>query len=283
MAYQDPITGQWYDDNGMPIEQSAQGQPGSYLPGYGGFGNATTDPYSGMAPQSPGQPWTDYQSGVAPQQAPGGTPTPPPGAANPTDDTTNKPAIPAPGTSSVAGPTNDPYLTLGPFTETFTRPNPRSLPDLPTPEVPTYKTPAPFQAPTADAMKLDDGYKFRVGQGINALQAWAAARGTLNDSGTADALIDYGQNAASQEYNNLWNRELQGYQTNVQTQNVDPFNFAMQSAQVRNAQANLGYSTQAAWNQHANDTDLDQAWKQFLNDEDQWRFNVNGAVNLAGM
>ena len=77
-----------------------------------------------------------------------------------------------------------------------------------------------FQAPTDVTMQNDPGYQFRIQQGINALQNSAAARGGLLSTGTAKNLLDYSQGAASQEYQNVYNRALQGYQTNFNTFNT---------------------------------------------------------------
>ena len=58
----------------------------------------------------------------------------------------------------------------------------------------------------------DPSYQFRLDQGTKALERSAAARGGLISGNTGGALQNYGQNAASQEYNNAFNR----YQTERQ-------------------------------------------------------------------
>lgn len=50
------------------------------------------------------------------------------------------------------------------------------------------------------------GYAFRRQQGINAIDASAAARGNLLSGSTLKGLTDYGQGSASQEYGNYLNR-----------------------------------------------------------------------------
>lgn len=52
----------------------------------------------------------------------------------------------------------------------------------------------------------DPGYQFRMDQGSRALQASAAARGGLMSGGTLKALDRYGQDYASNEYSNAYNR-----------------------------------------------------------------------------
>lgn len=71
-----------------------------------------------------------------------------------------------------------------------------------------------FTAPTAVTEQNDPGYQFRLQQGQQALQNSAAARGGLLSGGTAKALADYNQNAASGEYGNVYNRALNTFGTN---------------------------------------------------------------------
>lgn len=58
----------------------------------------------------------------------------------------------------------------------------------------------------AKNMEMDPGYQFRMKQGQNALQSSAAARGGLNSGATMKALQRYGQDFASNEYQNAYNR-----------------------------------------------------------------------------
>lgn len=54
--------------------------------------------------------------------------------------------------------------------------------------------------------QADPGYQFRMQQGQQALERSAAAKGGLMNGGFAKALTDYGQNFASNEYQNAYNR-----------------------------------------------------------------------------
>jgi hypothetical protein len=54
----------------------------------------------------------------------------------------------------------------------------------------------------------DPGYQFRLQQGQQALQRSAAAKGDLLSGGTAKALQQYGQDYASNEYQNTYNRYM---------------------------------------------------------------------------
>lgn len=52
----------------------------------------------------------------------------------------------------------------------------------------------------------DPGYQFRMQEGQKALERSAAARGSLNSGATLKALTRYGQDFASNEYQNAYNR-----------------------------------------------------------------------------
>jgi hypothetical protein len=69
-----------------------------------------------------------------------------------------------------------------------------------------------FAAPTREQMEAEPGFQFRLQQGIDALQNSAAARGGLLTGATAEALSRYGQDYASGEYQNVYNRALGEYQ-----------------------------------------------------------------------
>lgn len=71
-----------------------------------------------------------------------------------------------------------------------------------------------FYAPDFEEMKNDPGYRFRVSEGQRALEQSAAGRGSLNSGGTLKDLDAFTQNFASQEYGNVFNRDLQSYMTN---------------------------------------------------------------------
>jgi hypothetical protein len=107
-----------------------------------------------------------------------------------------------------------------------------ALSKLPSPvlNLPLFKQ-APAFTPTAMSDVLaDPGYEFRVDQGESLVEQSAAARGTLNSGGTLKDILNYGQNAASQEFQNVDARRRSDYQTNYQTQYVDPYQAAYQAA-----------------------------------------------------
>lgn len=74
-----------------------------------------------------------------------------------------------------------------------------------------------FVAPSAADALNEPGYQFRLSEGERALQQSAAGRGNLRTGGTLKDILGYGQNYASQEYQNVYNRALQNYGTNFNT------------------------------------------------------------------
>jgi hypothetical protein len=71
-----------------------------------------------------------------------------------------------------------------------------------------------FTPPTAATEVNDPGYQFRLSQGEGALQNSAAANGSLLSGNTLEAQQKFGQDYASNEYSNVYNRALQQYQQN---------------------------------------------------------------------
>ncbi len=74
-------------------------------------------------------------------------------------------------------------------------------------------TPQPSNAPAATQpgpqdwrFLMDPGYEFRKQEGINALAAAGAASGNYGSGNMGVALQDFGQNLASQEFQNVYNR-----------------------------------------------------------------------------
>jgi len=65
-------------------------------------------------------------------------------------------------------------------------------------------------------MLADPGYAFRLAEGQKALERSAAARGGLISGGALKAAQRYGQDYASQEYQNAYNRALTEYNAAVQ-------------------------------------------------------------------
>lgn len=84
-----------------------------------------------------------------------------------------------------------------------------------------------FTAPTGESITQDPSFQFRMDQGRKALESSAAGKGILRSGDTMKDLLAYGQNFASQEYGNIYNRALQEYDTNRKT-NWDSWNSGYQ-------------------------------------------------------
>jgi hypothetical protein len=104
--------------------------------------------------------------------------------------------------------------------------------------------------------QADPGYAFRLKEGMNAMNATAAARGGLISGNALKAGQVYGQEMGSQEYQNSFNRYLQNYANAQNTFQLnrnnllDPLKFLTNIGQAgaSNQAANVGSfgSSQAA-------------------------------------
>ena len=81
---------------------------------------------------------------------------------------------------------------------------------------PEYAAAQPFTGLSVEEMNADPGYQFRMQQGQQALERSGAARGVTNTGGTLQNILDYGQQAGSQEYGAAYGRKLNDYTTNEQ-------------------------------------------------------------------
>ncbi len=81
-----------------------------------------------------------------------------------------------------------------------------------------------FTAPTGLTEQNDPGFQARLKLGTDAIQRSAAARGGVVTGGTAKALDTYGQDYASNEYGNVYNRALSDYTTNFNAYNTNQAN-----------------------------------------------------------
>jgi len=109
-----------------------------------------------------------------------------------------------------------------------------------------------FTAPDALTEQNDPGYKARMALGTDAIQRSAAARGGVLTGGTAKALDQFSQDYGSNEYGNVYNRALTGFQTGYNQYNNDQNNiFNRLSALAGGGQTSAGQlasSGQAAAN-----------------------------------
>lgn len=231
---------------------------------YGADGTAQTQPANspGWDPQT--QTWKPGGDNPGPPPTPTPTPTPTPGA----------------GTGSLIQPFTQPYVPAGSASA-----NPTPLPTVAgsastIPGAPAFPTIPRFASPTMAEAMDDPGYKFTLDQGNQNLQNWAAARGTLNDSSTAKAMIDYGQGAATTQYGNVWDRALRGYEENVGTQYLAPWQAQYQNWQTGTAAPTMqNFQTNAANVSHLNDVSWQDNWNAYLNKFDIFRDQRDSTFN----
>jgi hypothetical protein len=83
---------------------------------------------------------------------------------------------------------------------------------------------ASFEAPTAITEQNDPGYQARLAEGQKSVERSAAARtGTLGGAATK-AMSRYGQDYASNEFSNVYNRALNTYSANANNYNTNQNN-----------------------------------------------------------
>jgi hypothetical protein len=137
-----------------------------------------------------------------------------------------------------------------------------------------------FEAPTGITMQNDPGYQERLNIGGDILQRSAAARGGVLTGGTAKALDQFGQDYASNEYNNVYNRALTGFQTNYNQYNNDQNNQFNRLAAIsgigQTAANNLSSAGQNASNNVSNNL-LSTAANMGQ------QYNNAGAANASGI
>ncbi len=73
-------------------------------------------------------------------------------------------------------------------------------------------SPFSFKPMQMGDMQQDPSYKWRLSQGVDAMDRSAARNGSLRSGGMSADLIKLGQNMGSQEYQNIWDRNQQGNQ-----------------------------------------------------------------------
>ena len=86
--------------------------------------------------------------------------------------------------------------------EPFRQVGVNALAQYPAAAAPTY---TPFGM---EQFQADPGYNFRMAEGVKALERSAAARGLLSSGNTLKGITGYGQDIASQEYQNAFSRYM---------------------------------------------------------------------------
>ena len=165
----------------------------------------------------------------------------------------------------------------------------------PPPLAPVY-TPPPafsygtFQAPTLAEAQQQPGYQFGLQQGEQALQQSAAAQGLLRTGGTLKDILNYGQQAATQNYQNVYNNDLTAYttnrgtaedtyNTNYKTQYTDPYANAVSAynTNVTNQYTTPYANAVAAFNANVKN----QLTDPYNAAQNIWTTQTNNAVPVA--
>jgi len=141
----------------------------------------------------------------------------------------------------------------------------------PTTPAPTLTMPGAFKAPTAADMVTDPGFQFRLAQGQQALENSASARGTLRGGAQLKGLVDYQQGAASQEYQNAYNRSR------------DVYNAAMDQATTGYGAAKDVYNADATERQNAFNANFQGAQAAFTPQMATWQAQNAAGANNATM
>lgn len=137
------------------------------------------------------------------------------------------------------------------------------------PPGPNFPTLPSFQAPTADEAAQFPGYQFAEQQGQKALENSAAARGVTNTGGTLKDIFNYGSNAATQNYQNVFNNDLGIYNTNLQSQYLAPYQAAFNNWNTVLPASQTAANSQNTFN-----------WNQYLNNYDQYRNQKLDTYNM---
>lgn len=217
-----------------------QGLDGLWYDAKGNQVKSQTDP----TPIPGGTPANNQSLATAPMQ-PAAAPTAGGGGVSGSGLITGSPAGPPPG-----GP---PSYTWGNL------PNPPQWQNIPT-----------FTDPTMAQVQSEPGFQFGQQQGQQALTQDKAQQGLLYGGGTLKDILAWGDNFATQFYNDARNRMKDTFMTNVQNQYVAPYqaNLAAwqtlvpQDVALQEAQNNTAYNT----------------WVQQFN---QWQAKNNYALDVA--
>ena len=266
----DTSQGMWW---GYGVGQAPPGDPGGGDPGGGDPG--VGDP--GGGDPGGGYPGGGYPYGVGP----GGS-----GLFNPRA-VAGPPTLGATGYGSgTMGSMITPYNPLATYSpETYVPPD-QFRPPAYTAATPferdPYASATPFAGPTAEEMTADPGYQFRLREGQAALERSAAARGVTNTGGTLRDILDYGQDAASQEYGNVFDRQRSVHDANERDRyNAYQANYgnALQSYGMNEGLRSGAFDTNVGNARDAYGTNEDNRYKAYVTNQTARRDQNQTAEN----
>lgn len=203
-----------------------------------------TDPYN-QAPQPPANQTQGGGNGCGPGLFPTsldeeGTYTAGQSWCLPEDEVRRRASLPGKVTQTWPGPTSTTSKGGG------GAPPPTKWDPGPVPQfhAPQFTFDEKFSYPTFEEALKEPGYQFGLQQGLGAIQNSAAAKGVLRGGGTLKGLNDYAQNFAAQNYGNVANRALQGYNTRRDTAQ-QAWEDQFRGAQAEYAPNLIGWQTNA--------------------------------------
>lgn len=150
---------------------------------------------------------------------------------------------------------------------------------------PVFNAPKAFAAPTQADMIVDPSYQWRFNQGQSAAERAALRAGTLRTGNALADLVDYGQNAASQEYQNMFNRAASVWDRGLQRENSvfdaatgtwkmnqgenqDAYNADVQGAQLSYAPRLMSWQAAEAAKAKAAEANFDRSWQNEVYNRD---------------
>ncbi len=126
-------------------------------------------------------------------------------------------------------------------------------------DAPAFHAPK-YAQPTFEQAQQEPGYQFRLNTGEEALQNSAAARGVLRTGATLEDILKYGQEFASSEYQNVYNRSVQNWQ------------IENQRAQEKYAPQYGQYLNEFGAEQAAGLAGFEREWQKYLQQYDEAKF-----------
>lgn len=123
------------------------------------------------------------------------------------------------------------------------------------------RTTGAFQAPSVEEALNDPGLQARMKLGSQALMYSKAAQGLTNDTGTMNALQDYGQSQAMQGYGDVWNRDFATWQANSGRDDA-AFGQALTGYNTNRGNAMDSYTS----GRSLDDADYTNAWSRYQDD-----------------
>jgi hypothetical protein len=134
-----------------------------------------------------------------------------------------------------------------------------------------------FTAPTLDQAEQYPGYQFGLQQGEGALTNSAAAQGKLLSGGTQEALDQYAQNYAENDYTNVYNQAFNTFETNQANQYG---RLAALAGMGQSAASTLGAQGQQAANTVSN-VDLTSGAQQGQDLQNEAAAEASGMIGSA--